>query len=87
VDVFFSRAMAKHGAALRAAGADARNGYADVAAKVAALPEPEVFALFRDVVDGLEVHVAKIAIDFQVLTGTEPDTDMLREALEEFLSG
>ena len=39
------------------------------------------------VVDGLEVHVAKIAIDFQVLTGTEPDTDMLREALEEFLSG
>ena len=38
------------------------------------------------VVDGLEVHVAKIAIDFQVLTGTEPDTDMLREALEEFLS-
>lgn len=39
------------------------------------------------VVDGLEVHVAKIVIDFQVLTGTEPDTDMLREALEEFLSG
>ncbi len=39
------------------------------------------------VIDGLEVHVAKIAIDFQVLTGTAPDTDMLREALEEFLSG
>jgi shikimate dehydrogenase len=39
------------------------------------------------VVDGLEVHVAKIAIDFQVLTGSEPDTDMLRDALEEFLSG
>jgi shikimate dehydrogenase len=39
------------------------------------------------VIDGLEVHVAKIAIDFQVLTGSEPDTDMLREALEEFLSG
>jgi shikimate dehydrogenase len=38
------------------------------------------------VVDGLEVHVAKIAIDFQVLIGAEPDTDMLREALEEFLS-
>ena len=58
-----------------------------ILAGLAALPEPEVFALFRDVVDGLEVHVAKIAIDFQVLTGTEPDTDMLREALEEFLSG
>jgi len=38
------------------------------------------------VIDGLEVHVAKIVIDFQVLTGTEPDADMLREALEEFLS-
>lgn len=38
------------------------------------------------VVDGLEVHVAKIAIDFQVLIGAAPDTDMLREALEEFLS-
>ena len=38
------------------------------------------------VIDGLEVHVAKIVIDFLVLTGTEPDTDMLREALEEFLS-
>ena len=37
-------------------------------------------------IDGLEVHVAKIVIDFQVLTGTEPDADMLREALEEFLS-
>jgi hypothetical protein len=30
--------------------------------------------------------VAKIVIDFQVLTGTEPDADMLRDALEEFLS-
>jgi len=38
------------------------------------------------VIDGLEVHVAKIVIDFQVLTGTEPDADMLRDALEEFLS-
>ena len=31
------------------------------------------------VIDGLEVHVAKIIIDFQVLTGTEPDAEMLRE--------
>ena len=38
------------------------------------------------VIDGLEVHVEKTAIDFQVLTGNEPDPDMLREALEEFLS-
>ncbi len=38
------------------------------------------------VIDGLEVHVEKTAIDFQVLTGSEPDPDMLREALEDFLS-
>jgi shikimate 5-dehydrogenase len=38
------------------------------------------------VIDGLEVYVEKTAIDFQVLTGTAPDPDMLREALEEFLS-
>ena len=38
------------------------------------------------VIDGLEIHVAKTAIDFLVLTGMETDPDMLREALEEFLS-
>lgn len=38
------------------------------------------------VVDGLEIHVEKTAIDFQTLTGVETDPDMLREALEEFLS-
>jgi len=38
------------------------------------------------IVDGLEVHAEKTAIDFQTLTGLETDPDMLREALEEYLS-
>lgn len=38
------------------------------------------------VVDGIEIHVERTAIDFQCLTGTETDPEMLREALEEFLS-
>lgn len=38
------------------------------------------------VVDGLEIHSEKTAIDFHTWTGLEPDVDMLREALEEFLS-
>lgn len=38
------------------------------------------------VVDGIEIHVERAAIDFQCLTGIETDPDMLREALEEFLS-
>lgn len=38
------------------------------------------------VVDGLEIHCAKTAIDFHTWTGIEPDVDMLREALDEFLS-
>jgi shikimate dehydrogenase len=37
-------------------------------------------------VDGLEIHAAQTAIDFHTLTGVETDADMLREALEEFLS-
>lgn len=37
-------------------------------------------------IDGLEIHAAKTAIDFQTWTGIEPDTDILREALDEFLS-
>jgi shikimate dehydrogenase len=36
-------------------------------------------------IDGLEIHAEKMAIDFQAWTGTKPDTDMLREALDEFL--
>lgn len=38
------------------------------------------------VVDGIEIHAAQTAIDFQTLTGVEADVEMLREALEEFLS-
>lgn len=38
------------------------------------------------VVDGIEIHAAQTAIDFHALSGVEPDADMLREALEEFLS-
>jgi len=38
------------------------------------------------VVDGIEVHASRTAIDFHALTGLEADTDMLREALDEFLS-
>jgi shikimate dehydrogenase len=38
------------------------------------------------VVDGIEVHATRTAIDFHTLTGLEADTDMLREALDEFLS-
>jgi len=38
------------------------------------------------IVDGLEIHAAQAAIDFQALTGQEADADMLRDALDEFLS-
>jgi shikimate dehydrogenase len=38
------------------------------------------------VVDGIEVHATRAAIDFHALTGLEADTDMLREALDEFMS-
>ncbi|MFZ4732400.1 MAG: shikimate dehydrogenase family protein [Pirellulales bacterium] len=37
------------------------------------------------VVDGLEVHCHRTAIDFQAWTGLEADIDLLREALDEFL--
>lgn len=38
------------------------------------------------VVDGIEIHCERLAIDFKQLTGAEADTDVLREALEEFLA-
>jgi shikimate dehydrogenase len=38
------------------------------------------------VVDGIEVHATRTAIDFHALTGRDADTDMLREALDEFMS-
>lgn len=37
-------------------------------------------------VDGLEVHAVRAAIDFRTLTGVDTDVDLLREALDEFLS-
>lgn len=37
-------------------------------------------------IDGLEIHCATTAIDFQTWTGIEPDTDLLRELLDEFLN-
>ena len=38
------------------------------------------------VIDGLEIHCARTAIDFHMLTGVETDTEMLRDALDEFFS-
>ena len=38
------------------------------------------------VVDGIEVHATRTAIDFHALTGRDADTDMLHEALDEFMS-
>jgi shikimate dehydrogenase len=52
-------------------------------------PAPAVAAARQHgacVIDGLEIHCERTAIDFQSLTGIEPDTDELREALDEFLS-
>lgn len=37
-------------------------------------------------VDGLESHAAQAAIDFRMLTGLDADVDLLRDALDEFLS-
>jgi len=38
------------------------------------------------VIDGIEIHCERTAIDFHTLTGIEPDTELLREALDEFFS-
>jgi shikimate dehydrogenase len=38
------------------------------------------------VIDGLEIHAARTAIDFHTLTGIETDTELLRDALDEFFS-
>jgi shikimate 5-dehydrogenase len=38
------------------------------------------------VIDGLEIHCERTAIDFHTLTGFETDTEMLRDALDEFFS-
>lgn len=62
-----------------------------VVADLPLVPQPSpLVALARGVgacvVDGLEIHCAKSAIDFHTWTGIEPDVDMLREALDEFFS-
>ncbi len=36
-------------------------------------------------IDGLEIFITQVAIDFKLWTGVEPDTGVLREAVEEFL--
>lgn len=56
-----------------------------LAARPSALAE-QAAAAGACVVDGLEVHATRTAIDFHTLTGHETDTDMLREALDEFMS-
>jgi len=38
------------------------------------------------VIDGIEIHCERTAIDFHTLTGVEADTEMLRDALDEFFS-
>ena len=37
-------------------------------------------------IDGLEIHCEKTAIDFHTWTGLDPDTDLLRELLDEYLN-
>jgi len=58
--------------------------FADVAPD--ADPPAEAAAAGCCLVEGIEVRAAQAAIDFQTLTGLEPDLDMLREALDEYLS-
>ena len=52
-------------------------------------PSPVVAAAVRYgacAIDGLEIHCEKTAIDFHTWTGIEPDTEMLREALDEYIN-
>jgi len=52
-------------------------------------PSPVVAAALKHgacAVDGLEIHCEKTAIDFHTCTGVEPDTEMLRELLDEYLN-
>jgi shikimate 5-dehydrogenase len=52
----------------------------------AADPPAEAVAAGCCLVTGLEVRAVQAAIEFQALTGIEPDVEMLREALDEYLS-
>ncbi|NBW96010.1 MAG: hypothetical protein EBR28_04595 [Planctomycetia bacterium] len=52
-------------------------------------PSPVVAAAHAQgacAIDGLEIHCAKTAIDFHTWTGIEPDTDLLRDLLDEYLN-
>lgn len=49
-------------------------------------PPPEALAAGCCLVEGLEIRAMQAAIDFQTLTGLETDAEMLREALDEYLS-
>lgn len=49
-------------------------------------PPPEAVAAGCCLVEGLEIRAVQAAIDFQTLTGLEADVEMLREALDEYLS-
>jgi shikimate 5-dehydrogenase len=71
-------------AAVVLAGLRAEIVHADVAA--AADPPTEAVAAGCCLVTGLEVRAVQAAIEFQALTGIEPDVEMLREALDEYLS-
>lgn len=57
---------------------------AEIAAE--ADPPPEAVAAGCCLVEGLEIRAVQAAIDFQTLTGLVPDVEMLREALDEYLS-
>ena len=66
------------------AGLRAEVVHADVAAD--ADPPPEAIAAGCCLVTGLEVRAVQAAIEFQALTGIEADVELLREALDEYLS-
>lgn len=84
------------GIVISAVPAEARPAFAGlrkdhVVADFALVPQPSpVVAAARQhgacAIDGLEIHCAKTAIDFHTWTGLEPDTDLLRELLDEYLN-
>jgi shikimate dehydrogenase len=69
---------------VRLEGLEGATVVADMAAGAAAAPE--AVAAGCCIVEGLEIRAVQAAIDFQTLTGLEPDIEMLREALDEYLS-
>jgi shikimate dehydrogenase len=84
------------GIVISAVPAEARPAFAGlrkdhIVADFALVPQPSpVVAAARHhgacAIDGLEIHCAKTAIDFHTWTGLEPDTDLLRELLDEYLN-